>query len=139
MSLGVVVSGGVTPSTIDNAVIGGATPAAGTFTAGAFTSLNFGSAVAPGGVTDLSRQIALYSTTHGFSITTARLNYVVPSANSHAFVVNGADIVSIGSSGLGVVGNVGFYNTAPIAKQTGVAVTAAAIHAALTALGLIAP
>jgi hypothetical protein len=32
----------------------------------------------------------------------------------------------------------GFYNTAPIAKQTGVAVTAAGIHAALVALGLIA-
>lgn len=32
---------------------------------------------------------------------------------------------------------VGFYGTAPIAKQTGVAVTAAAIHAALVALGLI--
>ncbi len=32
--------------------------------------------------------------------------------------------------------NVGFYGTAPIAKQTGVAVTDAAIHAALVALGL---
>lgn len=31
----------------------------------------------------------------------------------------------------------GFYSTAPIAKQTGVAVTAAAVHAALVALGLI--
>lgn len=33
---------------------------------------------------------------------------------------------------------VGFYGTAPIAKQTGVAVTAGGIHAALVALGLIA-
>lgn len=32
---------------------------------------------------------------------------------------------------------VGFYGTAPIVKQTGVAVTAEAIHAALVALGLI--
>lgn len=32
---------------------------------------------------------------------------------------------------------VGFYGTKPIAKQTGVAVTAAAIHAALVNLGLI--
>lgn len=32
---------------------------------------------------------------------------------------------------------VGFYGTAPVAKQTGVAVTAEAIHAALVALGLI--
>jgi hypothetical protein len=34
-------------------------------------------------------------------------------------------------------GTLGFYTTAPIAKQTGVAVTVGAIHAALTALGLI--
>jgi hypothetical protein len=32
---------------------------------------------------------------------------------------------------------VGFYGTAPTTKQTGVAVTAEAIHAALVALGLI--
>lgn len=35
-------------------------------------------------------------------------------------------------------GSLGFYGTAPIAKQTGVAVTAAGVHAALVALGLIA-
>lgn len=34
--------------------------------------------------------------------------------------------------------SVGFYGTAPIAKQTGVAVDAAGIHGALVALGLIA-
>lgn len=33
----------------------------------------------------------------------------------------------------------GFYGTAPIVKQVGVPVTAAGVHAALTALGLIAP
>lgn len=32
---------------------------------------------------------------------------------------------------------IGFYNTTPVAQQTGVAVSAAAIHAALVALGLI--
>jgi hypothetical protein len=37
----------------------------------------------------------------------------------------------------GASGRVGFYGTAPIAQQTGVAVTAGAIHAALVALGLI--
>ena len=37
-----------------------------------------------------------------------------------------------------VGGNVGFYNNAPVAKPTGVAVTAAAIHAALVTLNLIA-
>ena len=36
-----------------------------------------------------------------------------------------------------VGGNVGFYNNAPVAKPTGVAVTAAAIHAALVTLNLI--
>lgn len=33
---------------------------------------------------------------------------------------------------------IGFYGATGVAKQTGVAVTAAAIHAALVALGLIA-
>ena len=37
-----------------------------------------------------------------------------------------------------VGGNVGFYNASPVAKPTGVAVTAAAIHAALVTLNLIA-
>jgi hypothetical protein len=36
-------------------------------------------------------------------------------------------------------GPLGFYGATPVAKQTGVAITAAGIHAALTALGLIAP
>jgi len=35
--------------------------------------------------------------------------------------------------------SVGFNNTAPIAKPTGVAVTIAAVHAALVSYGLIAP
>lgn len=39
---------------------------------------------------------------------------------------------------LKVSGNVGFYDTAPIAKQTGVAVSAGGVHAALVNLGLIA-
>lgn len=39
--------------------------------------------------------------------------------------------------GLKVTGNLGFYGTTPIAQQTGVAVTASAIHAALVNLGLI--
>jgi len=38
---------------------------------------------------------------------------------------------------LSITDTVGFYGTSPIAKQTGVAVTAEAIHAALVALGLI--
>lgn len=68
------------------------------------------------------------------------------------FQIAGVDkLVLDGSGNLQVVGhaeldgdlnhdgsNVGFYGTAPIAKQTGVAVTAAGIHAALVNLGLIA-
>lgn len=38
---------------------------------------------------------------------------------------------------LGAGNKVGFYGTAPVAQQTGVAVTVAAVHAALVALGLI--
>ena len=45
---------------------------------------------------------------------------------------NGGDV-----SLCGATDKLGFYGTAPIAKQTGVAVSAAAIHAALVALGLI--
>jgi hypothetical protein len=37
----------------------------------------------------------------------------------------------------GAADKLGFHGTAPIAKQTGVAVTAGGIHAALVALGLI--
>lgn len=46
---------------------------------------------------------------------------------------NGGDVALCGASD-----KLGFYGTSPIAKQTGVAVSAAGIHAALVALGLIA-
>ena len=45
------------------------------------------------------------------------------------------DVTVVGA--LKVQGNCGFYNTTPIAKQTGVAVSAAGVHAALVNLGLI--
>lgn len=41
------------------------------------------------------------------------------------------------SGAVTIAGNVGFYNNTPVAKPTGVAVTAAAIHAALVTLNLI--
>lgn len=44
-----------------------------------------------------------------------------------------SDGIQVGNS---AASKVGLYGTAPIAKQTGVAVTAAAIHAALVALGV---
>lgn len=51
------------------------------------------------------------------------------------------DVVTGGTAG-SIVGKsvtevVGFYGSTGVAKQTGVAVTAAAVHAALVALGLI--
>lgn len=39
--------------------------------------------------------------------------------------------------GLSALEKIGFYGTAPVAQQTGVAVSAAGVHAALVALGLI--
>ena len=50
----------------------------------------------------------------------------------------GSDKSATFAGAVTVGGNVGFYNNAPVAKPTGVAVTAAAIHAALVTLNLIA-
>jgi hypothetical protein len=51
------------------------------------------------------------------------------------------NLIVHGNSGLAGISAAGiyegFYGTTPIAKQTGVAVTAAGIHAALVNLGLI--
>jgi len=55
----------------------------------------------------------------------------------HDFRVHGDtvdDLIQTDSSANGV----GFYNATPVAKQTGVAVSAAGVHAALVNLGLIA-
>lgn len=62
-----------------------------------FGSLNAASA------TDLSKHIALFSTTHGFSVTANRINYVAPTGVDHVYVVNGVDVAKIGGGGL-VVG-----------------------------------
>ena len=59
--------------------------------------LAFGSQVGAS-TTDLSNHIALYSTSMGFNVTSGRLNYVVPAANSHLFVVNGDDKMSISAT-----------------------------------------
>lgn len=52
----------------------------------------------------------------------------------------GAVTIDVGVTSIlvgGASASVGFYGTTPIALQTGVAVTAGGIHAALVALGLI--
>jgi len=68
-----------------------------------------------------------------------------PTGGSIQSRINGTAALTIASTGAAtfagavtVSGNVGFYNNAPVAKPTGVAVTAAAIHAALVTLNLIA-
>jgi hypothetical protein len=51
-------------------------------------------------VTDLSKHIALYSTTYGLNITANRLNIVAPSAASIFANINGSDVANITSTGL---------------------------------------
>jgi hypothetical protein len=71
------------------------------YTPTSFSSgVNFGSVVAPGGVTDLSRHIALYATTFGMSITSNRANYVVPATAAHVLTVGGVDKVTVNTAGL---------------------------------------
>ncbi len=64
------------------------------------------------------------------------------SHNGTDAIINGittADLNITGFTGLSIeTANLGFYSTVPVAKQTGVAVTADGIHAALVNLGLIA-
>jgi hypothetical protein len=56
----------------------------------------------------------------------------VAAGGSYALTYNGTVRYKIDATGMG------FFNATPVAKPTGVAVTAAAIHAALVSLGLIA-
>lgn len=63
--------------------------------------INFGSVLASS-PTDLSKHIALWSTTFGFSITSNRLNYVVSSSSIHAFGVAGVDKLIVNGAGITV-------------------------------------
>ena len=47
--------------------------------------VSFGSVVAPGGLLDLSRHLALYSTTYGLNVTGSSLNVVSQGANAASF------------------------------------------------------
>jgi hypothetical protein len=58
-------------------------------------------------------------------------------ANSTALTINASKAATFAGA-VSITGNVGFYGQAATAKPTGVAVTAAAIHAALVTLNLIA-
>ena len=59
----------------------------------------------------------------------------LPAADQLSLVAGGLDCINIAE--VGGARQCGFYVTAPISLQTGVAVTDVAIHAALVALGLI--
>lgn len=63
----------------------------------------------------------------------------------YAIALGGAGVLKLDAGATGGVqmgftagSKIGFYTTTPIVKQTGVAVSAAGVHAALVALGLIA-
>ena len=78
------------------------------------------------------------------TVTNAATLYVdrAPQAGTNATITSAYALwIAAGMSklagGLAHTGTLGFYGTAPIAQQTGVAVSAAGIHAALVALGLI--
>jgi hypothetical protein len=70
--------------------------------------LSFGSAVAPGGVTDVSRHLALYGNNNGMNITAGFMN----------LVASGTAILQLSGTGATINGNVGFHSTPAIAKPT---------------------
>ena len=49
---------------------------------------------------DVTKHIALYGATYGFSITSNRLNYIAPGVAAHSFLVGNVDKVLINSTGI---------------------------------------
>ena len=76
-----------------------------------------------------AQEFRVYGTTTGPKYASLSHNATIAILDSSP----NTDGIRTGSTG----GKVGFYGTAPIALQTGVAVSAAGVHAALVALGLI--
>jgi hypothetical protein len=71
--------------------------------AGAVTmsaGLSLGNTLAPGGVTDLSRGIALFQNLYGFNVTSSRLNIVSPSSSAVMVNIGGTDVATFNSSGI---------------------------------------
>jgi len=84
--------------------------------------LGFGSAVAASATT-LTRHIALYGTSFGFSITSNRINYVVPGAAAHAFYAGATNIIDVNSGGVDVLAgsvqiDAGYLSTVPSPPAT---------------------
>ena len=78
---------------------------------------------------------AAYSSYFGTSNATAA--YLITNSVIR-LTIDGSTGAATFAGAVTIGGNVGFYNASPVAKPTGVAVTAAAIHAALVTLNLIA-
>lgn len=73
-----------------------------TVTGGTFSSIasaNFGSVVAPGGATDLSKHIALYGTFYGFSITASSFNHVAGAGAVHNWYTSTTNTMTLGPTG----------------------------------------
>lgn len=88
--------------------------------------------LASGGLAGAAGAVAIGRDSGGTAASTTTADEIKLGTASHTLTVIGN--ASIG----GAAKNLGFYGATAVAKQTGVAVTAAAIHAALVNLGLIA-
>lgn len=102
--------------------INGATQTLAALNSQNFAGIGFGS-VAASSPTDLSKHIALYSTTYGFAVTSFRMNYNAPLNAAHMFLANGVDIAQIDASGLHIP--VGSLSTNIATKTTDYAATTA--------------
>jgi len=83
--------------------INGATQALAALNSQNFAGIGFGSVTASS-PSDLSKHIALYSTTYGFAVTAFRQNYNVPVNSAHMFLAGGTDIAQLDASGLHLIG-----------------------------------
>lgn len=77
------------------------------------SGLDFGSnSIGAGPSADLSKHIALYSTTYGFNITNGALGYIVPTSSKHQFTVNNVIAAEIDATLLNLpIGQIGFPAT----------------------------
>jgi hypothetical protein len=96
--------GSYQPLTLFGSALNFGAPATFTSTVAHNTGVNFGSLVAPGGVADLSRHLALYGSTYGFNVTGNRLNHVAAAGAANMFTVGATDIAGIGIAGLTMYG-----------------------------------
>jgi hypothetical protein len=88
---------------------------------------------------DYSSYLTLGVGTTEFGIMSTAANGLTPDADgTMLFKIQRATGAATFAGAVSITGNVGFYGQAATAKPTGVAVTAAAIHAALVTLNLIA-